>query len=68
MLAWEINLRRFMLELHDMFSRVIEREEGATVAEYALVLALVVISLVAVLSALGTALEDKIWEIIDSLN
>jgi Flp pilus assembly pilin Flp len=57
-----------LFNLYVVLKRVIGDEEGATVAEYALVLALVVISLVAVLSALGQTLQDKIYAIIDSLS
>jgi pilus assembly protein Flp/PilA len=43
-------------------------EEGATAAEYALVLTLVVVILISSLSALGTALNTKLQAIIDQIN
>lgn len=51
----------------DTFRRVLRREEGATVAEYALVLALVTVALIGVLTTLGTTLEGKINDIISKL-
>jgi pilus assembly protein Flp/PilA len=42
-------------------------EMGASSAEYALILALVVISLITTLSALGAALNDKLREIVEQI-
>lgn len=42
-------------------------ERGVTTAEYALLLALVVIVLISSLSALGATLQDKLQSIIDVL-
>ena len=42
-------------------------ERGVTTAEYALLLALVVVVLISSLTALGATLEDKIQDIIDTL-
>ncbi len=47
--------------------RILGREEGATVSEYALVLALVTIAVIGALTSLGTTLSDKITGIVDSL-
>jgi Flp pilus assembly pilin Flp len=44
------------------------RQEGATTAEYALVLTLIVIVLISTLSALGAALNEKLRDIIDQIN
>jgi len=44
------------------------RQEGATTAEYALVLTLVVVILISTLSALGAALNVKLRAIIDQIN
>ncbi len=44
------------------------RQDGATTAEYALVLTLVVIILISTLSALGNALNSKLRSIIDQIN
>lgn len=41
---------------------------GATTAEYALVLALVVIVLIGALSTLGGALNSRLLDIVDQLN
>lgn len=49
------------------FGRFRAGERGAAAAEYALVLALVVIALVAALTALGGTLKAKINEIIAGL-
>ncbi len=43
-------------------------QRGATTAEYALLLALVVITLIGTLSALGGALNSKLQGIINNLN
>ena len=55
--------------------RVIERmrklrstEEGATIAEYALVLTIVVIGLIMVLDQLTTTLKSKILEIVTEIS
>jgi Flp pilus assembly pilin Flp len=44
------------------------RSDGATAAEYALVLTLVVVILISSLSALGTALNAKLHAIIEQIN
>lgn len=46
----------------------ISSEKGATTAEYALILTLVVIILISTLSALGSALNTKLRAIIDQIN
>lgn len=43
-------------------------ERGATTAEYALLLALVVITLIGTLTTLGSALNAKLQSIINNLN
>jgi len=43
-------------------------EEGATITEYALLLALVVVVLIATLNQLGTTLQARLQEIIDRLS
>lgn len=43
-------------------------QRGATTAEYALLLALVVVILIGTLSQLGQALNGKLQDIINSLN
>lgn len=43
-------------------------ERGATTAEYALVLALVVVVLIGALSTLGGALQNRLLDIVDQLN
>ncbi|NPV70823.1 MAG: Flp family type IVb pilin [Firmicutes bacterium] len=49
-------------------SAVAHSERGATSAEYALVLALVVVTLITALSALGAALNDKLHSIIEQIS
>lgn len=48
-------------------TRLLNRSHGATTAEYALLLALVVIVLMSTLTELGAALRDKLQQIILSL-
>ncbi|HHY76513.1 MAG TPA: Flp family type IVb pilin [Firmicutes bacterium] len=42
-------------------------EQGATVAEYALILVLIAVALITVLGDLGRALQDRIQEVIMKL-
>jgi len=46
----------------------LKRQDGATVAEYALLLAIVVTALITVLGNLRVALEGKIQSIIDQIS
>lgn len=57
-LAFSLRLRKWR---HYLDSR------GVTTAEYALLLALVVVVLISSLSALGATLQDKLQGIIDTL-
>ncbi len=52
----------------DTFRRVLRREEGATVAEYALILAVVVTGLILVLGSLREKLAAKITEIMNQID
>ena len=52
----------------DYLKKPLASEEGATIAEYALLLALVVIALIGVLTKLSNALEGKIETIINQIN
>ncbi len=52
----------------DYLKKPLASEEGATIAEYALLLALVVIALIGVLTNLSDALKGKIEIIIDQIN
>mgnify|MGYP000400993047 CR=1 FL=1 len=56
-------LRRFGV----LAARRLADSRGVTTAEYALLLALVVIVLISSLSALGATLQDKLQSIIDVL-
>lgn len=47
--------------------RAMKCQKGATTAEYALILALVVIILIGTLNNLGSALNDKLRDIIDQI-
>lgn len=49
--------------LVDRIAGVLRNDKGATVSEYALVLALVTVAVIGVLSSLGTTLSDKINEV-----
>lgn len=46
----------------------LRERDGATIAEYALLLALVVVGLIAVLETLGSTLEQKINEIVTKIS
>lgn len=50
-----------------LFHRLRREESGATTAEYALVLALVVVILISTLTALGNSLNQKLKGIIDQI-
>ncbi len=58
-----------MLHISRLFAlaKWIGNEDGATTAEYALILTLVVLILISSLSALGAALNDKLRGIIDQI-
>lgn len=55
--------KRLTKMLHNLVSNC----RGATTTEYALLLALVVVTLIGTLSALGTVLNDKLGAIIQEL-
>ena len=62
---------RGVLHIRGIVSRLsllLRSDDGATTAEYALILTLVVIMLISTLSALGTALNTKLRTIIDQIN
>lgn len=61
--AWMFNLR-----LKRRINKLFNNEEGATIAEYAILLAVVVVSLIAILGQLGGALEGKIETIINQID
>lgn len=61
--AWMFNLR-----LKRRINKLFNNEEGATIAEYAILLAVVVVSLIAILGRLGGALEGKIETIINQID
>ena len=53
--------------LHKIFAKFVLNEKGAATAEYALLLALVVIILIGTLSTLGGELNTRLNEIITNL-
>ncbi len=56
---------------HRFVSRINEiliKEDGATIAEYAILLAVVVVALIAILGQLTQALESKLQSIIDQIS
>ncbi len=60
--------RRLQTRLRAMVGRLPRLDSrGVTTAEYALLLALVVVVLISSLSALGATLQDKLQGIIDTL-
>ncbi len=54
-------------KLHKLFAKYLSNEIGAATAEYALLLALVVIILIGTLSTLGGELNTRLNEIISNL-
>ncbi|HHY11494.1 MAG TPA: hypothetical protein GX529_02575 [Firmicutes bacterium] len=60
--AWSLRQK-----LAGWFNRFISKEEGATIAEYAILLAVVVVSLILVLGQLTAALKEKLVEIIGKI-
>ncbi len=53
-----------MLRLITAFqSRLVREEEGATAVEYGLMVALIAVVIIAAVTLLGTALEDKFVEV-----
>ncbi len=53
-----------MLRLITAFqSRFVREEEGATAVEYGLMVALIAVVIIAAVTLLGTALEDKFVEV-----
>lgn len=62
--AWMMNLRQ---KWTNWFGRFFRDERGATIAEYAILLAVVVVALIVVLGQLTDALEEKLLEIITEI-
>lgn len=59
-------LAGFLFGLRNRFRGVLD-DRGVTTAEYALLLALVVVVLIGSLTSLGATLQDKLQGIIDTL-
>ncbi|MGI6163180.1 MAG: hypothetical protein ACOYEQ_04525 [Bacillota bacterium] len=58
----------FKQRVMDRISKLRSSEEGATIAEYALVLTVVVVGLILVLQQLTTTLQSKILEIVTEIS
>jgi Flp pilus assembly pilin Flp len=63
-----IRIHQYKQTVIEFLKRPLTSEEGATIAEYALLLALVVIALIGVLTNLSDALKGKIETIINQIN
>jgi len=61
-------VKRYVVSRMGSISKMLCAEEGATIVEYILITAVVVIGLFAVFTRLREALTDKINEIINSIN
>lgn len=61
-MSWRLALNRMVGRLWTLFNH-----RGVTTAEYALLLALVVVVLISSLTTLGATLQDKLQAIIDTL-
>ncbi len=67
MLRTYVRLNLVKARLNERLKSVLRGEEGATVSEYALVLALVTVAVITVLGNLGSTLNAKIQAVIDKL-
>jgi Flp pilus assembly pilin Flp len=66
--ALYVKAMNFRKKAVDRLRRLSRDEEGATIAEYAILLAVVVVALIAVLGQLTGALQDKLDLIIKGIN
>lgn len=57
----------FASVLYEWVRTNLKREEGQTMAEYGLILAVIAIVVVATLVTLGTSLQDEITKVINGL-
>ncbi|HHX29189.1 MAG: Flp family type IVb pilin [Bacillota bacterium] len=67
MTALYVRTRLWWEKAVSRFAEVWSDEQGATVAEYALILVLIAVALITVLGELGRALEDRIRNVIEEL-
>lgn len=51
-----------------IFERLVREEEGQGMAEYGLILALIVLVVIAVFTNLGNAIKDKVQLVVDEIN
>lgn len=51
-----------------IFERLVREEEGQGMAEYGLILALIVLAVIALFSQLGDAIKDKVQLVVDEIN
>jgi len=58
---------KLQMKLEELFRSLDEAEEGQTMVEYALILALVSIAAIAVLTPLGTAISNVLTNVTDAL-
>ena len=52
---------------YDMFRAFAQRQEGQTMAEYGVVLALITLAIVGIIGTLGTTIEGKISDVVTAL-
>jgi pilus assembly protein Flp/PilA len=60
-------MHKLQMKLTELFRSLQEREEGQTMVEYALILALVSIAAIAVLTPLGTAISGVLTDVTTAL-
>ncbi|HHZ16929.1 MAG TPA: Flp family type IVb pilin [Clostridia bacterium] len=51
-----------------IFERLVRKEEGQAMAEYGLILALIVLAVIALFTSLGEAIRDKVQLVLDEIN
>jgi len=51
-----------------IFERLVRKEEGQGMAEYGLILALIVLAVLAVFTSLGSAIQGKVQEVVNRIN
>ncbi len=56
-----------ILKMMSQLRRLIRKEEAATVVEYAVMLALIIVVCVVSISALGESVYDALWDAADAL-
>jgi Flp pilus assembly pilin Flp len=60
-----MTLYRFLTEV---IAQIRQREEGQTMAEYGVILAVITVAIIAALVALSTGIFDNLMSVVDVLN